>query len=258
MNFYSFHIGDYLSATAHLSILEHGAYRRLLDVYYVAEFQLPGDVRQVYRLIGARAKEEKEAVDVILEEFFEKTEIGYRHGRCEHEISVCNKNRTNGKRGGRPPKSSNPDETQTESQRITETKPKGNPDETQTESPPSPHHPITNSPHNPPKGGKPAIEFKTFLANCKAVNEKPISDYRPVLDYAETVGLPVEMIELCWNEFFRRHAPGGVSESKRYKDWRQAFRKCVEGNWFKLWWHNQETNSFELTTSGRMAEKVAA
>lgn len=115
-----------------------------------------------------------------------------------------------------------------------------------------------NTPHNPPRGGKPAVEFKTFLANCKAANEKPISDYRPVLDYAETVGLPVEMIELCWNEFYRRHAPGGVSESKRYKDWRQAFRKCVEGNWFKLWWHNPESNSFELTTSGRTAEKVAA
>jgi hypothetical protein len=109
-----------------------------------------------------------------------------------------------------------------------------------------------------PKGVKSAIEFKTFLTNCKAANEKPISDYRPVLDYAETIGLPVEMIELCWNEFYRRHAPGGVSESKRYKDWRQAFRKCVEGNWFKLWWHNPESNSFELTTSGRTAEKVAA
>lgn len=31
MNYYPFHIGDYLTETAHLSWLEDCAYRRLLD-----------------------------------------------------------------------------------------------------------------------------------------------------------------------------------------------------------------------------------
>jgi len=141
MNYYSFHIGDYLSATAHLSIIEHGAYRRLLDIYYIHESPLPDDVKQVYRLVGARGKEEREAVDSVLAEFFQSTPEGFRHDRCDHEIALCNKNRANGKKGGRPSKNTNPKETQTK----TQPKPKTNPTETQPESPPSPHHPITPS-----------------------------------------------------------------------------------------------------------------
>ena len=141
MNYYSFHIGDYLSATAHLSIIEHGAYRRLLDIYYIHESPLPDDVKQIYRLVGARGKEEREAVDSVLAEFFQSTPEGFRHDRCDHEIALCNKNRANGKKGGRPSKNTNPKETQTK----TQPKPKTNPTETQPESPPSPHHPITPS-----------------------------------------------------------------------------------------------------------------
>lgn len=141
MNYYSFHIGDYLSATAHLSIIEHGAYRRLLDIYYIHESPLPDDVKQIYRLVGARGKEEREAVDSVLAEFFQSTPEGFRHDRCDHEIALCNKNRANGKKGGRPSKNQNPKETQTKTQK----KPKTNPTETQPESPPSPHHPITPS-----------------------------------------------------------------------------------------------------------------
>ena len=141
MNYYSFHIGDYLSATTHLSIIEHGAYRRLLDIYYIHESPLPDDVKQVYRLVGARGKEEREAVDSVLAEFFQSTPEGFRHDRCDHEIALCNKNRANGKKGGRPSKNTNPKETQTK----TQPKPKTNPTETQPESPPSPHHPITPS-----------------------------------------------------------------------------------------------------------------
>lgn len=141
MNYYSFHIGDYLSATAHLSIIEHGAYRRLLDIYYIHESPLPDDVKQIYRLVGARGKEEREAVDSVLAEFFQSTPEGFRHDRCDHEIALCNKNRSNGKKGGRPSKNQNPTETQTK----TQPKPKTNPTETQPGSPPSPHHPITPS-----------------------------------------------------------------------------------------------------------------
>ena len=79
MNYYPFHIGDYASATRHLSWVEDAAYRRLLDVYYVREEPLPVDVRQVYRLVVASTDEQREAVDVVLGEFFKLTEDGYRH-----------------------------------------------------------------------------------------------------------------------------------------------------------------------------------
>ena len=43
MNYYKRHIGDYLKDTAHLSLLEHGVYARLLDVYYTRETAIPDD-----------------------------------------------------------------------------------------------------------------------------------------------------------------------------------------------------------------------
>lgn len=115
-----------------------------------------------------------------------------------------------------------------------------------------------SKPPLPPKGRRSAIEFKTFLQNCKESGEKPISGYQPVFDYCRRVDLSEDLMMLCWNEFYRRHAPGGVSEDKRYKDWRKAFRNCLEGNWYKLWWLNQQTNQYELTTAGHTAQKAAA
>jgi uncharacterized protein YdaU (DUF1376 family) len=84
LNYYERHIGDYLKDTAHLSILEHGAYGRLLDVYYTKEAPIP--VAQVSRLIGARSKEELQALQVVLEEFFVQEGDCYTHARCDREI----------------------------------------------------------------------------------------------------------------------------------------------------------------------------
>ena len=37
MNYYPFHIGDYISHTSHLSDAEDLAYRRMIDLYYQTE-----------------------------------------------------------------------------------------------------------------------------------------------------------------------------------------------------------------------------
>ena len=147
MNYYSHHIGDYLTATAHLTLLEHGAYRRLIDVYMGTEKPLPLDRKAIYRLVMARHKEEIAAVDSVLNEFFTEAPDGYHQSRCDYEICLCGKNRDNGKKGGRPSKNTNPDETQTKPRNNpeeTQTKPRNNPEETQTK--PNPKAPITQYP----------------------------------------------------------------------------------------------------------------
>ncbi len=88
MNFYPFHIGDYLSATRHLSWDEDAAYRRLLDAYYTSEKPLPRDERQVFRLVVATTEAQREAVRVVLQEFFTLTEDGYKNSRADREIDV--------------------------------------------------------------------------------------------------------------------------------------------------------------------------
>jgi uncharacterized protein YdaU (DUF1376 family) len=104
VNYYAFHIGDYASATQHLTDLEDLAYRRMMDVYYVAERPLPLDRRQLYRLLRANSQDMRDAVDVVIAEFFTETQDGWRHGRCDAEIEKAraksDKAKANGKLGG--------------------------------------------------------------------------------------------------------------------------------------------------------------
>ena len=106
MNYYKRHIGDYAAATRHLSLLEHGVYCLLLDVYYTTEKPLPKDERAVFRLVGARSDEEREAVKTILAEFFLTEPDGHHQTRCDEEIAEKQeksaKNAIIGKKGGRP------------------------------------------------------------------------------------------------------------------------------------------------------------
>ncbi len=88
MNYYPFHIGDYASATRHLTWDEDMAYRRLIDAYYTREIPIPADRRQAYRLVMATTTEQREAVDTVLVEFFTETEDGWINSRCDVEISA--------------------------------------------------------------------------------------------------------------------------------------------------------------------------
>ncbi len=86
MNYYEHHIGDYAEATLHLSFVEDAAYSRLIRKYYAEEKPLPADLKAVQRLVGARTKEEKQAVDVILAEFFQLVDGAWINRRAEEEI----------------------------------------------------------------------------------------------------------------------------------------------------------------------------
>lgn len=84
MHYYQHNIGDYRRDTMHLSLLEHGIYRQLLDLYYLNECELNANA---LRLICVRSAEEVKAAENILKEFFIKTENGWKHGRCDKEIN---------------------------------------------------------------------------------------------------------------------------------------------------------------------------
>lgn len=87
MNYYEHHLGDYAEATAHLTFVEDAAYSRLLRKYYATEQPLPADLKAVQRLVGARSKEEREAVEVVLNEFFTLQSDGWHNARCDEEIA---------------------------------------------------------------------------------------------------------------------------------------------------------------------------
>ena len=117
MNYYKHHIGDYDADTSHLTWLEDAAYRRLMCLYYRREQPVPEPIDQACRLVRAASKAEREAVATVLNEFFQLTESGWVHKRCEEELIAYkgkeSANRANGAKGGRPKR------------KVTEEKPSG-------------------------------------------------------------------------------------------------------------------------------------
>ena len=161
MYYYKKNIGDYRSATAHLTLLEHGVYNWLLDTYYLNEKPLPKNERELFRTVLARTEDEKQAVRDVLDEFFENTENGWIHNRCKSELKTyqakAESNRKNGAKGGRPKtetkqqenenqsanQQNTPQENESDNSEIpkeTQSVNSGNPQKTLTKN----HKPLTN------------------------------------------------------------------------------------------------------------------
>jgi uncharacterized protein YdaU (DUF1376 family) len=155
MHYYSFHVSDYIHDTAHLSLYEDLAFRRLLDLYYTSEKPIPNKTHEVARRIRM-AKQETE-IQTVLEEFFmfDNENDCWFHKRCDEYISAyqakAERNREVGKLGGRP--KSNLKETQVVS--------KTNPNQ----------EPITNN-------HKPKREIATIVACPSDVDQQIWDDWK--------------------------------------------------------------------------------
>ena len=121
MNYYEHHIGDYQRKTAHLTLAEHGAYSLMLQAFYASERPLPADRKVLYRLLRAESVIERKAIDSVSAQFWEEKSSGLTNKRAEQVIEEYRvwvaKQKANGNRGGRPPKTNG----------LSESKPNGNP-----------------------------------------------------------------------------------------------------------------------------------
>jgi len=86
MHYYQFNIGDYRRDTAHLSHLEHGIYRSLIDTYMLEESPLPGDMKELERKHSIRTANEKKALRNVLNDFFKFENSMFLHSRCDEDI----------------------------------------------------------------------------------------------------------------------------------------------------------------------------
>jgi len=86
MIWYKFHIADYIAHTMHLDDAEDLAYRRLLDWYYMSEKPLPLDTE----LLARRIRLDHDVVKPVINEFFERTDVGYVNKRADEEIDAYN------------------------------------------------------------------------------------------------------------------------------------------------------------------------
>ena len=90
------------------------------------------------------------------------------------------------------------------------------------------------------------ISLPTWLKDCETSGVDPIPESDPVFEFAESAGIPFELISLAWSEFKVRHADG----SKRQKDWRATFRNSVRGNWYKIWFVGND-GLVQISSQGR-------
>ena len=172
MHYYKFNIADYRKDTGHLSTIEHGIYRQLIDWYYLDEQPIPEETQVVIRRLRL-GSDEVTFLQNILTDFFVLGKTGYKHKRIEVEIKdyheQVEKNKNNGKLGGRPKK--------------TQSVISGLPDESQN----NPNHKPLTINHKPIKENKrgsrlPQDWFLTKAMGDWATQERPDLDVRQVAD----------------------------------------------------------------------------
>ena len=86
MHYFEFNIKDYRADAFQLTLIQHGAYKQLIDQYCLNESPLTLDLEVLFYDLLIRGDDEKKAIVFVLEKFFDKTEIGYVHKRCEAVI----------------------------------------------------------------------------------------------------------------------------------------------------------------------------
>ena len=114
MHYYKFDIAAYKNDTDHLTLIEHAIYRKLIDLYYSEENPL--GYEWVSRRLKLGSQEEFLALNNVLADFFFLENDLYCHKKIDEDIQKyrvnSDKNRLNGKKGGRHKAPPEPIETQ--------------------------------------------------------------------------------------------------------------------------------------------------
>jgi uncharacterized protein YdaU (DUF1376 family) len=195
MHYYKFNIADYRKDTGHLSTIEHGIYRQLIDWYYLDEQPIPEETQVVIRRLRLGSNDVN-FLKNVLSDFFVLGKTGYKHKRIEVEIKdyqeQAEKNKNNGKLGGRPKK--------------TQSVISGLPDESQ------------NNPNQEP-----------LTTNHKPI-EKKILGKRLASDFS----FPIEWEQFCKETRPELHPTRTFDQFKDYWI-AQAGQKGVKLDWFATW-----------------------
>ena len=84
MHYFQFEIKEWISNTAHLTLEEEAVYLRLINYYYDSEKPIPQDIALISRKLRIS---NIEVTKGILHEFFQESEQGFIHNRCDVEIT---------------------------------------------------------------------------------------------------------------------------------------------------------------------------
>jgi uncharacterized protein YdaU (DUF1376 family) len=155
MHYYQFNIGDWVLVTSHLSLEEEAVYLRLINHYLNTEEPISTETQWVIRRLRLNTES---VVNSVLSEFFELTDKGWSHKKCEEMLKAyrktVKKNRENGRKGGRPRKDAG--------SRAPQEKPTGLPLATHSQPTGNPNHELLTSNHEPVNQAKETVPRKRF------------------------------------------------------------------------------------------------
>lgn len=251
MNYYEHHLGDYLRDTAHLSMLEDGAYRRLLDAYYIKELPLPKAMRDVCRLVRAISKPERDAVAIVLSEFFEESGDSWNHKRCDEEIARYKDKQAKAKRSAevrwgasKPHSEGNANASTNECANAMRTHSEGN----ALQSPVTSNHSSSlrsedsaaKTQRSPSRPKREEVTLAKYLENCKANGVKPVPDDHFIRAWCVDAKIPTDMLQVAWVVFREKYLGDEKLKGKRYKDWAGHFATAVKDRWHGLWFIGED------------------
>ena len=239
MHYFRFNISDWHLATSHLTLEEEAIYFRLIKFYYDTETPIPTETQSVLRRL--RLGSHAEAVGMILSEFFMLEPDGWHHKRCDQEIleyqQKAEKNRSNGKKGGRP----------LSNQSLKATKPTGNPVGSQMEPKPNPNITLTTN-HKP-------LSIDTSINTEKTVQKtkKPTFTPSDMPELPEDVAiafiqhrkaLRAPLTRIAWEGICKEAGKARISPE-------EAVRACITQGWrgFKAEWMANNTRGEKNGTS---------
>lgn len=234
MHHYQFHIGDYRKDTTHLTPIEHYIYRSLIDWYYLDEQPIPKITHSVLRRLSLGLDSEK-LLQNVLQDFFFECENGWKHKRIDQDIAayhaVCEVNKENGKRGGRPKKThsvffANRNESETKA------------NETLTIN----HKPLTNN--HKPLNTHDVISFTEVNNMCRSSHSVSTDEKTPKKTPKKATALPENwVLPKTWGDWALEEFPSLNAEEVRlmasmFKDhWLANATKAnsKKADWFATW-----------------------
>ena len=224
MNYYPFHIGDYLSHTMHLSALEDIAYRRCIDFCYLHETALPSDLARIARLV--RMQDHLDVVSAVVKEFFSEREDGWHSDRIDREVLAYRRMAEGGKRGA----------ARRWDRAVLHPHPNSPPNGLSIATPSTPHSP----PHSPP--------YSQANANQEPItkNQKPGTKKKDLATQGENSSgtrasrLPNDLeLSPDWEAFCRLERPALEPHHvfQVFKDYwiAQSGRNATKLDWFATW-----------------------
>jgi len=165
--FFPMYPSDFEAKTSHLTILEDGAYNRLLRICWMtAGCTLPADEAWILRRARAVSDEDKAAVLSVLAEFFKVVNGRYSNARLTEEFEAAKIAHERRKNAGFKGGSANALKNNTNGSSNARAMPK------QPEPEPEPE-PYKEPPLAPPRGGEEGEGFSSSRSRRRAGEEHP-------------------------------------------------------------------------------------